>query len=124
VVGALLVASGCITFDPLRPDDNVPTGSGSGSGTPVPVEARLVFTQEVHPILTALCADCHAGTGFYRFDPDAAYDVLLKDFPAYLGEPRFSQDAPLVTAPARLLQAFYTPEQVDWIFYWFALETR
>jgi hypothetical protein len=126
----LLLASGCVTFDPIGPDDDpappvLPDGGGSGST----LEARRAFTQEVHPILTVMCSGCHSGSGFgtpwYRPDPDDAYNVLTTFYaPGLLGEPRFSPDAPLITAPQETGQAAYTADQLQRIYYWFGLESR
>ena len=127
----LLLASGCVTFDPVGPDDDpvpvTPDGGGSGSGSTL--EARRAFTQEVHPILKIACSGCHSELGFgspwYRDDPDVDYAVLTTTYAAeLLGEPRFSPDAPLITAPQRTGQAVYTPDQVGRIYAWFDLETR
>ena len=130
----LLLASGCVTFDPIGPDDppeppKPPGGDGSnGSGSTI--EAREAFTKEVHPILSQQCGTCHTeggpggAVGWFRDDPDETYDTLLTTHASLLGEPRFSAAAPLITAPQRLGLGFYTPEQIERILRWFELELR
>ena len=129
----LLLASGCVTFDPIGEDEDVPApkppegGGSNGSGSST--EAREAFTKEVHPILAQQCGSCHrdggpGGSGWYRDDPDEAYDTLLTTYESLLGEPRFSAFAPLITAPQRIGLGFYTADQIQQILWWFELELR
>lgn len=129
----LLVASGCVTFDPIGPDDGdepppkPPEGTGSnGSGSST--EARQAFTRDVHPILQLQCSGCHhtgiESQGWFHDDPDETYDKLLTTHASLLGMPRFTATAPLITAPERVGLGFYTPDQIGKILHWFELELR
>lgn len=125
----LLLASGCVTFDPIGEDDPTPKppeGSNGSNEPPASTQAREAFTREVHPILAQQCGSCHrdsAGTeGWFRDDPDEAYDTLLTTHESLLGMPRFNIGAPLLTAPQRVGLGFYTADQVQRILHWFELE--
>ena len=124
----VLLASGCVTFDPVGADPDPPAPTdGGGGGTDANVAARRAFTQDVHPILNAKCGACHSAGGlstpWFRPDPNEAYTALTTLYSDILGKPMFSQDAPIITAPEQTGQSFYSPDQIDRIFYWFSLET-